>query len=38
MAITEDDDLVALMTDGDPIGAHIVVKSADDGINCASLA
>jgi acetyl-CoA C-acetyltransferase len=38
MAITEDDDLVALMSDGDPIGAHIVVKSADDGINCASLA
>ena len=38
MAITEDDDLVALMSDGDPLGAHIVVKSTDDGINCASLA
>ena len=38
MAITDDDDLVALMSDGDPIGAHIVVNSADDGINCASLA
>ena len=38
MAITEDDDLVALMSDGDPIGARIAVKSTDDGINCATLA
>jgi acetyl-CoA C-acetyltransferase len=28
---------VALMTGGDPIGAHIAVKSAEDGINRAAL-
>jgi acetyl-CoA C-acetyltransferase len=31
MAITEDDDLVGLMSDGDPLGAHIVVTSAEQG-------
>lgn len=38
MALTEDDDLVTLMTDGDPLGARIEVKSTDDGINRATLA
>ncbi|WP_029117615.1 acetyl-CoA acetyltransferase [Mycobacterium sp. URHB0044] len=38
LAITEDEDLVALMSDGDPLGAHIAVKSTEDGINRASLA
>ncbi|MFG1934464.1 acetyl-CoA acetyltransferase [Mycobacterium sp. NPDC048908] len=37
MATTEDDDLVALMTDGDPLGAAITVWSTDNG-NRASLA
>jgi acetyl-CoA C-acetyltransferase len=37
MALSEDEDLVALMTGGDPIGAHIAVKSAEDGINRAAL-
>jgi hypothetical protein len=31
MALTEDDDLVGLMSDGDPLGAHIVVTSAEHG-------
>ena len=30
MALTEDEDLVALMTDGDPLGARITVKSTDE--------
>ncbi len=38
LAITEDEDLVALMSDGDPLGAQIAVKSTEDGINRASLA
>ena len=37
MALTEDEDLVALMTDGDPLGAGITVKSTDEGINRAAL-
>jgi acetyl-CoA C-acetyltransferase len=37
MALTEDEGLVALMTDGDPLGAKITVKSTDEGINQASL-
>ncbi len=37
MALTEDEDLVALMTGGDPIGARIAVKSTEDGINRATL-
>ncbi|AGB25484.1 acetyl-CoA acetyltransferase [Mycobacterium sp. JS623] len=37
MATTEDDDLVALMSDGDPLGAAISVWSTDNG-NRASLA
>ncbi|MDT5016426.1 MAG: acetyl-CoA C-acetyltransferase, partial [Mycobacterium sp.] len=37
MATTEDDDLVALMSDGDPLGATIDVWSTDNG-NRASLA
>jgi acetyl-CoA C-acetyltransferase len=37
MAITEDEDLVALMSDGDPLGAGISVTAGDDGINRASL-
>ena len=31
MALTEDDDLVGLMSDGDPLGAHIVVTSTERG-------
>jgi acetyl-CoA C-acetyltransferase len=38
MALTEDEALVALMSDGDPLGARIEVKSTDDGINRATLA
>jgi acetyl-CoA C-acetyltransferase len=37
MALSDDEDLVALMTGGDPIGAPIAVKSTDDGINRATL-
>ncbi|WP_099025744.1 acetyl-CoA acetyltransferase [Mycolicibacterium palauense] len=36
MALTEDADLVALMSDGDPLGAHIAV-TAVDGVNRARL-
>ncbi|WAC92583.1 acetyl-CoA acetyltransferase [Mycobacterium sp. Aquia_213] len=36
MATTDDDDLVALMSDGDPLGAEIFVWSTDNG-NRASL-
>ena len=38
MAITEDEDLVALMTGGDPLGAGISVTAGEDGINRAVLA
>ena len=38
MAVTTDEDLVALMSDGDPLGARIEVKSTDDGTNRATLA
>ncbi|RDH74955.1 acetyl-CoA acetyltransferase [Mycolicibacterium moriokaense] len=31
MALTEDDDLVGLMSDGDPLGAHIVVTPSEHG-------
>ena len=31
MALTKDSDLVGLMTDGDPLGAHIVVTSTEKG-------
>ena len=31
MALTEDEDLVGLMSDGDPLGAHIVVTSTEQG-------
>jgi acetyl-CoA C-acetyltransferase len=37
MALTEADDLVALMCDGDPLGASITVKSDGDGVNRAAL-
>jgi acetyl-CoA C-acetyltransferase len=37
MAITEDADLVAVMSDGDPLGAAIVVRR-DDKVNRATLA
>jgi acetyl-CoA C-acetyltransferase len=36
MATTDDDDLVALMSDGDPLGANISVWSTENG-NRASL-
>jgi acetyl-CoA C-acetyltransferase len=38
VAVTTDEDLVALMSDGDPMGARIEVKSTDDGTNRATLA
>jgi acetyl-CoA C-acetyltransferase len=38
MALTEDDDLVTLMSDGDPLGAAIAVTSGEDGVNRAALA
>ncbi|MDT5078915.1 MAG: acetyl-CoA C-acetyltransferase [Mycobacterium sp.] len=38
MALSEDEDLVALMTDGDPLGARIAVKSTEEGVNRATLA
>jgi acetyl-CoA C-acetyltransferase len=38
MALTEDDDLMALMCDGDPLGARIAVKSTENGTNVAKLA
>jgi acetyl-CoA C-acetyltransferase len=38
MALTEDEDLVALMCDGDPLGAHVAVKSTEKGTNLATLA
>jgi acetyl-CoA C-acetyltransferase len=33
MAMTTDVDLLSLMTDGDPLGARIAVKSDGDGVN-----
>src|SRR6195952_698017 len=33
MAMTTDAELLSLMTDGDPLGARIAVKSGEDGIN-----
>jgi len=36
LAITTDEDLVALMSDGDPLGAAITVAAGADGINRAS--
>jgi acetyl-CoA C-acetyltransferase len=36
MALSTDEALVALMSDGDPLGARIEVKSTEDGINLAS--
>ncbi|NTY64024.1 acetyl-CoA acetyltransferase [Mycolicibacterium sphagni] len=38
MALTTDADLLALMTDGDPLGAAIAVTAGEDGINRAVLA
>ena len=38
MAITEDEDLVALLSDGDPLGAAITVKATENGTNQATLA
>jgi acetyl-CoA C-acetyltransferase len=38
MALSEDEDLVALMCDGDPLGARIAVKSTEEGVNRATLA
>lgn len=37
MALTEDDELVALMCDGEPLGARIAVTAGDDGVNRAAL-
>ncbi len=36
MALTTDDELLTLMTDGDPLGARIFVVAADGGINRAT--
>jgi acetyl-CoA C-acetyltransferase len=33
MAITTDEELLALMTEGDPLGAALTVKSDEDGVN-----
>ncbi|BBY31744.1 acetyl-CoA acetyltransferase [Mycolicibacterium sediminis] len=38
MAVTDDEELVALMTDGDPLGAAISVTPTEDGVNRATLA
>ncbi|MCF6388294.1 acetyl-CoA acetyltransferase [Mycobacterium sp. MBM] len=38
MALSTDEALVALMSDGDPLGARITVKATADGINLAGLA
>jgi acetyl-CoA C-acetyltransferase len=38
MAVSDDEDLVALMSEGDPLGARIAVKSTDDGTNHARMA
>lgn len=38
MAMTTDEALLALMTDGDPLGARIHVTATDDGINRATSA
>ena len=38
MALTTDADVLALMTDGDPLGAAIAVTAGEDGINRAVLA
>ncbi|MDZ7882277.1 MAG: acetyl-CoA acetyltransferase [Mycobacterium sp.] len=38
MALSTDEALVALMSNGDPLGARIEVKSTEDGINLAGLA
>lgn len=38
MALSTDEALLALMTEGDPLGARIEVKSTEDGINLAGLA
>ena len=38
MALTEDDELMSLMCNGDPLGARITVAVGDDGTNLAALA
>ncbi|MGY4711109.1 acetyl-CoA acetyltransferase [Mycolicibacterium sp. CBM1] len=38
MAISTDEDLLSLMTDGDPLGVGIAVTAGEDGINRATLA
>ena len=38
MAITTDEDLVALMSDGEPLGTPINIKCDGEGVNRASLA
>jgi acetyl-CoA C-acetyltransferase len=35
LATTEDDDLIALLTDGDPLGKPVSVCSFDYGNRCA---
>lgn len=37
MALTTDEGLVELMSDGDPLGASITVTSGEDGVNRAVL-
>jgi acetyl-CoA C-acetyltransferase len=37
MALTTDEDLLALLTDGDPLGVTITVKAGEDEVNWASL-
>ncbi len=38
LAVSDDEDVVALMSVGDPLGARIAVKATDDGTNVATLA
>jgi acetyl-CoA C-acetyltransferase len=35
LATTEDDDMIELLTDGDPLGQSVVVHSFDYGNRCA---
>jgi acetyl-CoA C-acetyltransferase len=35
LATTEDDELIGLLTDGDPLGRSVVVRSFDYGNRCA---
>jgi acetyl-CoA C-acetyltransferase len=38
LAVSDDEDLVALMSEGDPLGVRVAVKPTDDGTNRARMA